>query len=587
MILLFIFQLFFCWEVSANQSYNFFQVPITTASDYREHQYLDLLRQEDFLSFDSPDDPLSYLLSFSHKNSLSFEEGVEAMMALFDAVHALQYSKKTVDERKLLQRLHNKIHNRLYLHTQIARLKQEIKEIQEKTFLESFLSFWEKEEKQAEVETVLILKKKALERYQSMLEGGDLENKLLGEKIVQYNFEVRRLSKYYYKSSRYRLEEELARRAIKLAIADEVRQAKLMINYIQLIPFDLRNKTHNKQLKWAGEILWFHDLYTDFFSGVRSWMLENSIPSLLDFSLPASISSIRESSMSSEIQSRLIQFIYTTQEILKDPDRIFGSLIQVSSLAQGLQIIPEKEESLYHSEQEFLLQLGIEEMEPQNEFMNLSHLYGPIRHQNQSAACMGFSVADDIQFELHQKGSIEKNEFISPFALYGELQAYSKGEYPFNYEVKPMEGIRFELLNQAFQGLSQSSGVPLLTSYSYQERVLSYIKVKGYQIYRNAISFKLLRVLIENNKPPILLLNTDTTDAKEDWQMLQQNGNGNGHSVVVIGYGMYDKINPFTLKREPYLIIRDSLPLTSIHYKVSAENLLEFVQGLIKITEVE
>ena len=679
----------------------------------------------------------------SEKNSLSFEEGIEAMARLPHTIPMRDiYSPDDFVEK--WQFLYNKVHNRFYIHSQAARLRQEISRLQ----FSPAGFFSRKIENEEEQRMVLTLKQEQLQDYEQLLSeempGARLldykppscssDNGFCSEKNIEDWLRYELWDRYAWRNDtplseedemqfveeiyqdrmatsqnpqedmilmaieRYKDEINMYKGApIKISERSEshnltlsqivskmkdihkelykahrknterVKDLQLVVSYIESLPEDVRTPEQRLELEWALDGLWANNLSLEGDS-VWDWMdsLDESYtspfsPSILRADLSPLTSKIRDFGVLYHAQrvfrirepeendfnaQRLIRFLGLSQGVFFNSDRLFGSLIQTSSLAAGLVLEEQKTPTLSTPkpnllfgsmmqisslaaglvledqetpvlsapEQQFLSKLGIQEMNPQGEFADLSHLYGAVEDQGWTSACVGFSVAHDIQFELNQKGEMRRDEFISPFAVYGALHAYSKGDQPDhcltyysqrhmmyagpspknpNYDGKASEGIDSHVIDQALDGLSSESVCVMSDTHprSQAERstyVSSRVRVKDYQIYGQRISFELLRVLIENNKPPILLLSTDKKTVREDWEEMEPACGSMGHSVIVVGYGM-DEINPFTLKREPYLIVRDSLNLyhNRIHYKVRAENLLEFTMGLVKVTEVE
>ena len=111
-----------------------------------------------------------------------------------------------------------------------------------------------------------------------------------------------------------------------------------------------------------------------------------------------------------------------------------------------------------------------------------------------------------------------------------------------------------------------------------------YVSIKNMEIYTD-VTFALLKAMIDHNKPPVLFVSTDAREETEDWINITANGLF-GHVFVVVGYGMED-IDPFTLKKRPYFLVRDSLTSQPITYKISAKNLLFYSFGVLKITQLE
>lgn len=80
---------------------------------------------------------------------------------------------------------------------------------------------------------------------------------------------------------------------------------------------------------------------------------------------------------------------------------------------------------------------------------------------------------------------------------------------------------------------------------------------------------------LKKGKPIFVTLTTATRRSKEDW--VQFTPSNSTHAVLVIGYA--EGYNPFTLKYEPYFILRDSYSTKPTHLKTSAADFLRFISG--------
>ena len=239
---------------------------------------------------------------------------------------------------------------------------------------------------------------------------------------------------------------------------------------------------------------------------------------------------------------------------------------------------------------QFLSRLGIEGLTPYFVQKDLSHLYGTASpSQARSNACVGFALAADIEVELQRTGQIRRNEALSPYsvyatlryredgipspdclALYGLSNTIAEGRWEMDI------GIRVDF----FENLANTNFC--LTSPSGNTiNHAGYTSIKSVEGYAGKITFALLKTMIDHRKPPMLFINSDAREEIEDWINITENGKFS-HALVVVGYGTED-IDPFTLKKGPYFLIRDSLASRPIHYKVSAKNLLDNSFGILKI----
>ena len=271
---------------------------------------------------------------------------------------------------------------------------------------------------------------------------------------------------------------------------------------------------------------------------------------------------------------------------------------------------------LSYSEITFLTELGIENWKPNKLNKDLSHLYRPSLLQGKSKACLGFSLADDIHFYMMNSLLLRHDESVSPFTTYGAILSHvDKSATPclnFEHNKKQLKLDGLLESNENYNGYSYSRwkpdvGVPTdkiedaIYSFRYPNNALclvgyddnsypyvsSRIIVEQFKNYAQRMSFNFLRAMIDHHKPPILLINSDVRMEMEDWMRITDPSKEMGHTLIVVGYGISDDINPFTLQREPYFIVRDSLGINPIHYRIGAQNLLEHTYELIKVTEVK
>ena len=316
-------------------------------------------------------------------------------------------------------------------------------------------------------------------------------------------------------------------------------------------------------------------------------------------------------------KTRLMNFVDLSAQVAVFPNRLFGTIIQTSILAQNWisneyhQLSLDIHNPLSDFERTFLAELEIENWKPNRLSKDLSYLYRPSLLQGKSKACVGFSLADDIHFYMSQQQQIYRDESVSPFTTYGAIHSYlDRSTIPcLNAEHIKEALIHSGLLLEGDNRLywKSDSGVPIdkiedaIYSFRYPNNALcvlrykeggspyvsSHIIVKQFKAYAQRISFNFLRAMIDHDKPPILLINSDVRIELEDWMQITNPSKEMGHTLIVVGYGISNDINPFTLQREPYFIVRDSLGLNPIHYRVGAQNLLEHAGALIKVTEVE
>ena len=100
----------------------------------------------------------------SHRNSLSFEEGVEAIMELPHTIPQRQWGVSSDRFVEKWQALYNRVHNRLYIRTQMARLAQDIARLQGRIGGGLY------ESNEDEMKRILALKQKEFGVYQDIVD---------------------------------------------------------------------------------------------------------------------------------------------------------------------------------------------------------------------------------------------------------------------------------------------------------------------------------------------------------------------------------------------------------------------------------
>ena len=238
----------------------------------------------------------------------------------------------------------------------------------------------------------------------------------------------------------------------------------------------------------------------------------------------------------------------------------------------------------------FLNRLGIEEPTPYFSGKDLSALYRTAPpSQAKSNACLGFALAADMEFELRRTHQIRQSENLSPYSVYASLRYREEGKpSPDCLELHSLSDTIAEGLWEMDRGSSTNfitnTNFCLTSSLRDSTNHTGYVSVKNMEMY-TGVTFTLLKTMIDHNKPPALIVASDAKEEMEDWINITEDGRFN-HIFVVVGYGMED-IDPFTLKKRPYFLIRDSLTSQPITYKISAKNLLYYSLGVLKITQLE
>lgn len=109
------------------------------------------------------------------------------------------------------------------------------------------------------------------------------------------------------------------------------------------------------------------------------------------------------------------------------------------------------------------------------------------------------------------------------------------------------------------------------------------------------IEMNFFKKLIDHDQHPMILVESEWGEPREQWW--QPIKGGVPHIAQVVGYG--EGVNPVTLKKEPYVIVRDSIymPLKyrkpkdskpiPTHRWVSFDDLKGTLQGVVKINKID
>jgi hypothetical protein len=97
-------------------------------------------------------------------------------------------------------------------------------------------------------------------------------------------------------------------------------------------------------------------------------------------------------------------------------------------------------------------------------------------------------------------------------------------------------------------------------------------------------SFDFFRELLSAGVTPMVVISSEKRKERENWLYLERGGEYK-HIVNVVGYGK--EREPNCLDNVDYLIVRDSLGKTPIHYRVSAEAFSVMAQEIHKVTGVK
>ncbi len=257
--------------------------------------------------------------------------------------------------------------------------------------------------------------------------------------------------------------------------------------------------------------------------------------------------------------------------------------------------------NLFPVRTKFLKELGIKSWNPSTKCKDLSDNYSKPLLQGYTKACAGFAIASDLEHELAKQNLSTRGEVVSPWITYGHLRLLQEDGAP-TPTCPALESIADSLstgqywekddgllIDEALNALKKSfvcmsPDNNLTASLNKSIGASSYASIDGFDnksTLKN-IDFNFFKVLIDNNMPPMVGYSEDNI-SQEDW--LKITSIGFRHVAVVVGY-CEEGISPFDLNPKKYLILRDSLGKNARHYKVSADNLLQHLNGIWKIKDI-
>ena len=269
-----------------------------------------------------------------------------------------------------------------------------------------------------------------------------------------------------------------------------------------------------------------------------------------------------------------------------------GPFISRYLSARAADLFYRKDTTLSEEALQFLSRLGIEGPTPYLAKKDLSYLYRTAPpSQAKSYACVGFALAADIEFELQRTRQIRRNEILSPYSVYATLR-YQEDQIP-SPDCLRLHSLSDTIAKGQWEmdtgyGAWDFSNVNfcLISSSGDTVNHTGYVSIKNVEDYGNEITFLLLKSMIDHRMPPVILIDSDSREEIEDWINITNNYEDFGHVFVVVGYGIED-IDPFTLRKGPYFLVRDSLASQPITYKISAGNLLDHSLAVLKISQLE
>ena len=250
---------------------------------------------------------------------------------------------------------------------------------------------------------------------------------------------------------------------------------------------------------------------------------------------------------------------------------------------------------------------------------DLSFMFLEPTLQGGSLSCVAHSVASDMEFEINK--TTHRQVDIDEEYTYLKLQGSDYNwRNPISAEVKdklsqgnwndhgyPDRSVRrrgFDFLDSfegwdpfplPFEHYNATAGVlaDIEPGDHQRERqeVIDRLRSKprytvgAYVRYAGPVGCFFIRLLIDNNQPPLVTLASNARKLSgEDWLHIPPMGTGILHTALIVGYG--EGIDPRDMVKKPYFILRDSFVDEPIHYKVAADELLPQIRNISKITEV-
>lgn len=195
-----------------------------------------------------------------------------------------------------------------------------------------------------------------------------------------------------------------------------------------------------------------------------------------------------------------------------------------------------------------------------------------------TSACVGFAIKNDLEGILYKK-TLEGTPLppADPWEIYSTVIGESKGKdcKGFRKDRYYDDGVRY-----IHRGLNELNKNPLcLPGVDARVRVTGAVAL--YETEQ--IDFNFFKQLIDRDLHPMVLLTTEGGEDREQW--IQPGECGVPHMAQVVGYG--EGVNPATLKKEPYLIMRDSIYTDPVHRWMSFNDLKSSLTGVMKINKVD
>ncbi len=239
--------------------------------------------------------------------------------------------------------------------------------------------------------------------------------------------------------------------------------------------------------------------------------------------------------------------------------------------------------------EKLLAELGIKKWRPSSTSRDLSAYYGAPktqwREEYPGVKCVGYAIAGDLEVELNRNkltslsNSTVSGDLTYAVAKEAQGQGQRKGkDYcdPSTYD-DDSDGLLFP---ETFEALKHRPICVGKQKYNITE--FKFIELENGE--KQPFDYNFFRALIDNKMPPVISINSDSRTESADWISITNAGKYR-HALNVVGYG--EDIHPETLCKVHYFIVRDSLGKKLIHYKIRADNLLEHLDGVYKVTGVK
>ena len=503
---------------------------------------------------------IEVIQSFANQNEISYEEGIQALLELPDLFSSLssglnKEGQMTLSEEEKERQLrewkiwYQQIHNKLFVLTHIARIREQILDAPISDKFEPDRQNWERE---------------AYVRIQTTKQNQMYSLKQVLDAISEESFD--------HSGHQFNNLSDLAKVNVE-GLADSSGSTATGIS-----SFSFSTKFSKRVLKGGSRA-------NPMLSSPYSHL--SSDDSLVDYlaTLPSThrIIETLSTKLTERIRERREQI---EQQKLIDYTSPFVSHYQEAKSFDTTQM----DAPLPTNALVFLNALEIDNQIDDSIYRDLSTLYrNAPPSQGKSKACVGFALASDIEFELHKTHALEPAELLSPWSVYANLRYLEEErQTPSCFELESLSNTIKQGLWDMDIGIRSFDGVtdnPFCLINHSGPKHFGFVSVNSIEEYTGEISFLLLKTLIDHNKPPIVEIRSDAMQEAEDWIKITPQGSS-AHVLFVVGYGT-NEIDPFTLRKGPYFIVRNSLGQQPIHYKVRAQNLLKQAFGLLKISQLE